>query len=133
MTKGIKKWLGYKFLLIVALAAVFGILLWGRESSPAPAQSQVYSGEVVISMTREGFVPDKIRIGRGTKVRFKNEDSLWHWPASDIHPTHSIYPEFDPLEPIAPGQEWAFMFERTGTWSMHDHLAPYVIGTITVD
>lgn len=83
-------------------------------------------------MTENGFVPEEITIRRGTKVRFVNQDSLWRWPASDLHPTHSVYPEFDPREAIAPSKEWEFTFEKTGEWHYHDHLAPYILGKILV-
>lgn len=90
------------------------------------------SGEQTIRMTEDGFVPDTMMVHQGTKIRFLNVDMLAHWPASDLHPSHTLYAEFDPHMPIDSSKEWDFTFEKIGTWGMHDHLAPYIIGTITV-
>ena len=84
-------------------------------------------------MTASGFAPNTINIKKGDSVTWVNEDSQYHWPASDIHPTHEIYSEFDPKEPLAPGEAWAFSFEKVGTWSFHDHLRPGWTGTGTVE
>jgi plastocyanin len=85
-----------------------------------------------IRITDDGFVPETLRVKRGTVVRFINETSEWRWPASDLHPTHTLMPEFDPKSGIAPEEEWRFRFERSGEWGFHDHLAPYMTGKIIV-
>lgn len=90
------------------------------------------SPQHVISMTREGFGPSEIEIRRGDIVQWVNNDSVDHWPASDLHPTHGIYPEFDPQQPIPPGASWSFKFEKSGTWRMHDHLKPLWRGLVHV-
>jgi hypothetical protein len=54
------------------------------------------------------------------------------WPASDFHPTHNLYPEFDPKKPIAQNSSWVFVFDKSGKWTYHNHLFPSQIGTIIV-
>lgn len=98
---------------------------------PTPA-TEVQSGEVTIKMTSDGFVPDHIKIKKGTKVIFSNTDAFYHWPASDLHPSHAVYSDFDPRKTIEPGQAWSFVFDKIGTWGMHDHISPYMIGEIIV-
>jgi plastocyanin len=88
--------------------------------------------EVIIQMTSKGFEPKEVTITQGEEVVFKNNDTVSRWPAADFHPTHGTYPEFDPLDGIAPGGYWKFKFDKTGTWRMHDHLIPHFTGTITV-
>ena len=90
------------------------------------------TGATKITITTEGFIPAYLTIQQGEQVTFKNTDQLPHWPASDIHPTHQIYPEFDPNQPIEIGQEWSFNFDRAGTFKFHDHLHPDLVGEITV-
>lgn len=119
-------------LLIIVLAAGGIYMFRGKVNSPKVESGKTLSGEVVISMTEDGYIPDTIQVTKGTKVRFKNNDKLFHWPASDLHPTHTLYPEFDPRKGIGPGEEWSFVFEKPGEWGMHDHLAPYIVGTIKV-
>lgn len=81
----------------------------------------------------EGFTPASVSIKKGEIVTWINEDPGGdHWPASGPHPTHADYPEFDPKEPLIPGQSWTFKFNKVGTWEYHDHLIPKKIGTVTV-
>lgn len=102
-------------------------------SPPHMEDGKIFSGETILRMTKDEFIPSTLRVTKGTVVKFVNEDEqFWHWPASDLHPTHTLYPEFDPRQAIAPKQEWSFTFEKIGTWSMHDHLIPYVNGIIIV-
>lgn len=121
-------------ILVSALFFVgVGAYIFAGKPQKRPVEmEQIYSGEVTIRMTRDDFIPDTVTITRGTKVTFVNGDKLSHWPASDLHPSHMLYPEFDPKKGIGPGEEWSFVFEKTGKWDMHDHLIPYIVGTVTV-
>lgn len=83
-------------------------------------------------MTTQGFEPKEITIQKGETVVFVNEAPEDRWPASNIHPTHEIYPEFDPKTKVAPGKSWQFTFDKAGTWKYHDHLIPTDSGTVTV-
>lgn len=96
------------------------------------AQFPTYAHHVTITMNEEGFVPRELTISRNETVIFQNNDKVSRWPASNLHPTHTIYPEFDPKKPIAPGQSWTFVFNHAGTWKYHDHRLPHFRGTITV-
>ncbi len=87
----------------------------------------------VITMTPEGFSPTTTRVKNGDVVRFENKDTDWRWPASDLHPTHELYPEFDPQEPIKAGEGWSFRFQEQGSWRFHDHLKPNKRGTLVVE
>ncbi len=87
---------------------------------------------VTIVRTENGYEPKEVTIKKGDIVLWKNESEEFHWPASDLHPTHGIYPEFDPLKPIAPGDEWKFKFDKVGVWKFHDHIRANKTGTITV-
>lgn len=87
---------------------------------------------VTIVRTNEGYEPKDVTIKKGDIVLWTNESDEFHWPASNLHPTHGIYPEFDPLKPIAPGDEWKFKFDRVGVWQFHDHIRANKTGTITV-
>ena len=83
-------------------------------------------------MKEDSFEPETLTIQKCTKVILKNQDKVPRWPASNLHPTHGIYPEFDPLEPVDPNKEWSFVFDKVGSWKYHDHLSPSVRGTIIV-
>ena len=89
-------------------------------------------GEYVVELREEGFYPKEITIGKGDTIQFTTIRTKLFWPASNLHPSHTIYPEFDPNEPIDPNNSWSFQFDRVGEWRYHDHLAPYYTGTIIV-
>lgn len=86
----------------------------------------------IIRMTKNGFEPSELTVTQGDEVIFINNDDVAHWPASNFHPTHTLYPEFDSLKGVLPGESWKFKFEKVGTWRMHDHLFPHLTGTIVV-
>jgi plastocyanin len=87
---------------------------------------------VVVHVTDEGFEPRSVEVEAGRTVVIENVDGEAHWPASDDHPTHEAYPEFDPKEPVEPGAQWSFTFDRPGKWEYHDHMNPYLTGEIVV-
>jgi hypothetical protein len=84
------------------------------------------------TLTTEGFVPAELHVLRGGKVVFINQSDHPSWPASNLHPDHSIYAEFDPREPIEVGGEWSFVFEKPGIWGFHDHVRSYYTGIVHV-
>lgn len=116
----------------------------GGETTTPPAPSTGTSGartvEVVYSDT--GYSPAEVSVKKGDTVKFTNRSTKEMWPASAIHPTHSIYPEksasdclgssFDACDGIAVGGSWSFTFNSVGSWRYHDHLQASRVGTINV-
>ncbi len=103
-------------------------------TADAPS-SRLPEGEVVaeVVMGADGYEPSTVTLKAGQAIRFVNSSDGKRWPASNIHPTHDIYPEFDPKKELGPGETWTFTFRQKGSWRMHDHLFPYMKGLITVD
>ena len=128
--------------LVVVLLAALGFFFYERSQRTAPIedtlgtasapQAGVPEGAHVITLTEDGFVPDELTINARETVAWRTETGELFWPASNLHPSHLIYPEFDPKQPIPPDQSWSFTFTKTGEWKYHDHLAPYFTGVITV-
>ena len=89
---------------------------------------------VVYEVVRDasGYKPRELDINLGDTVRFISTYDNHHWPASDLHPTHGVYPDFDPRRPIATDEVWEFSFDRVGEWKYHDHLRANVTGIINV-
>ncbi len=83
-------------------------------------------------MTKDGFFPSTLTINQGDTVIFTTQLDQAFWPASDPHPTHDIYPEFDPKHPVDPDKSWSFKFDRIGSWKFHNHLDPSSRGVINV-
>ena len=78
------------------------------------------------------FSPAQVTIKKGDTVVFQNKSDVLFWPASNLHPSHGLYPEFDPKQGIPPGESWSFTFENPGRWRFHDHLQPVAAGEIYV-
>lgn len=115
-------------IILLGVAVVVGILL-SQRSTP---ENKSAVATTTILMKQDSFEPETLTIKKGATVEFKNMDSVARWPASNLHPTHTIYPQFDPRQPIDPGQSWSFTFEKAGSWKYHDHLIPSIRGTIIV-
>ncbi|MER3407043.1 MAG: hypothetical protein C4278_01280 [Patescibacteria group bacterium] len=104
------------------------------------------TSESVVIITDSGFNPKELTINKGAKVTFVNQSSSASWPASDVHPTHRLYPGsgiekcgtsqqnkiFDACRGLKPGESWSFVFKEVGEWSYHDHLNPSKTGKIIV-
>jgi hypothetical protein len=93
-------------------------------------QQQFESYQIIIR--EDSFYPRFLDIKEGDEVVFKNITNTDHWPASNIHPTHDLYPEFDPKHPIKPSQSWSLKFKKVGQWRFHDHLYSTISGEIKV-
>jgi len=125
-------------LIIVALAlAGFFISEDAKEEINQDTNTVVAETGVAhsIVLTPDGYEPSEISIKVGDKIIFSAHEDYGnvHWPASNLHPTHAIYSEFDPLSPIEPDATWSFVFGKVGEWRFHDHITPYHTGVITVE
>lgn len=113
--------------IIVAIAIVFAMHgLWSGSAEAEQATTRV------IQMTDQGLQPSQLTVEPGTTVFFVNTGKFTHWPASNNHPSHELYPELDARETVAPGATWSFTFEKIGEWKIHDHLNPQFEATIAV-
>lgn len=122
-----------KFPTLVGLFVIIALGgLAARSNVPKTALTSAENHEHVIELHEEGFYPEEIVIAKGDTLTFVTKRDAPFWPASNVHPTHAIYSEFDSKREIAPGESWNFAFEKIGTWRYHDHSAPYYTGTIVV-
>lgn len=135
--------MGHRIILGAILLVILGGAYFFFQQKQTPTGKRIQQGEflakeaiqkedMVIRVTKEGFIPESVTVKKGEKVVWLNESSQFSWPASDVHPTHQIYLEFDALEPFGPGDAWAFRFLRQGQWNFHDHLRANKKGTVEV-
>lgn len=87
---------------------------------------------IVVTYNDAGFSPASITVGSGATVIFKNESGQSMWPASNPHPIHTAYSEFDAKAGFTNGQSYSFTFTKTGNFKYHNHLSPSDGGTIVV-
>ena len=132
-------------LLLAAVVIAGGAFFWWQNRQSKPAAAPEPSRGIVtatITYTDEGYTPSTVTIQKGEAVRFVNKSEKETWPASAVHPTHSIYPQksdsdclgssFDACRDLSPGESWEFTFNYEGEWRYHDHLHAYHNGTVIV-
>ncbi|MCH7883549.1 hypothetical protein IIA95_04010 [Patescibacteria group bacterium] len=116
---------------MIKKSAMLIILLFGNTLAFAHGVYETHKDHdasqerIIIEITPEGYVPRKTTVIKGGTVVFKNNDKKRHWPASDFHPTHTLYPEksegdclgssFDACGAIQANETWEFTFNVTGS------------------
>lgn len=133
----------YLFPGLATLAFIVTLALTAQDREYAPPSKSDSPESVVVPdtaipknsivMLADRYEPSRLTIKQGETVTFINRDSDDHWPASDKHPSHQIYPQFDPKRSIKPGKSWGFTFTLVGTWQLHDHIYPSITGEVTVE
>lgn len=119
--------LGLLFFIILILFVVFSVIGKNQEKSEMLVQN-----DGIVEFLNGDFQPKNLTIKSGQTVTWVNKSDEAVWPASNIHPTHQILPEFDPKRPIKSGDSWSFTFEKTGVWRYHNHLAPQKTAVVKV-
>lgn len=110
---------------LVVTATVIYVVFDEPQSRDEPEQVTVVLGE-------KGFDPQEITLQKGGTITFSTTRNKPYWPASNLHPSHTIYSEFDPMRPLQPSETWQFTFDRVGDWAYHDHLRSYYVGIVHV-
>lgn len=101
-------------------------------TTPTDAEPEPVSTTHEINYTNTGFTPSNLSIKVGDTVIFNNNSSGSMWIASDPHPTHTLYPEFDQKKSVAKDGSYTFIFDKEGTWGYHNHVNATRKGTVTV-
>jgi len=96
----------------------------------------------IVGVKPDGFYPKIITISSGdTIVWVNNTRGFYTWPASNVHDTHFLYPEyggcinslFDACRSVGLGEDYSFTFTRIGAFGFHDHLHPTNTGKIIIE
>lgn len=114
-----------------------GTVTTSRPSAEEPQKTPGSDDEpaaenVTIEIFKDEFRPKNATIKKGGTVTFVNKGWELHWPASNIHPSHEVYPEFDVKRGMKTGESWSFVFDKEGEWRFHDHLFPKMGGEVKV-
>ena len=99
----------------------------------AEVKPETKSENYTIFVEANGFSPEVLRIPLGATVTWINKDVRVTWIASDLHPVHTIYPEFDQKRGMSKGESYSYTFTRRGSWGYHDHIVSSRIGKIIVE
>ncbi len=101
-------------------------------TAPAATVTVVVPKTVTVTYTDTGFSPASLEINKGDSVKFVNQSSKKMWVASNPHPTHTDYPEFDEKSAAGSGGAYQFTFMKIGQWGYHNHFSPRDGGTVVV-
>lgn len=91
------------------------------------SSSEVQSGTVAMDIKDFAFSKESIKIKKGTKVVWTNQDSAKH----DVTPD-SESPAFKASELLAKGEAYEFTFDTVGTYSYKCSPHPYMKASVEV-
>ncbi len=74
--------------------------------------------EVTVKMSEIKFQPQNIKISRGTKVTWVNDDSVEHYVNTESHPAHTYFPTQN-SRALTLGQSFSVTFEKAGAYPYH--------------
>jgi plastocyanin len=118
--------------LLIVFGVVTAIIIFALNTVFFSDKKEDYVWSNEIRITENGFEPNSIAVLVGQTIVFINETGKDSGPASDFHPSHLIYQDFDSKKPLVEGESWSFGFDKEGVWSFHDHLRPSKRGTVYV-
>ena len=134
---------------LVGLIIVGGVLVWliaskastsnntstpnnSTNNTPAATTNndQVQSGTAAVVMQGEAFSPQTVKVKKGTKVTWTNNDSIGHDVVADDAKNAAGLPSDNSL--FGKGGTYTFTFNSTGTFSYHCAAHPFMTGVVEV-
>ena len=74
--------------------------------------------DVVIKLSQIKFVPQNIKVSKGTKVIWINDDSVEHYVNTDSHPAHTYYPQQN-SKVLKKRESFSLTFDKVGLYPYH--------------
>lgn len=79
---------------------------------------QTSQKEVMVKMSQIAFQPQSIRVSKGTKITWINDDSVEHYVNSDSHPAHSYFKEQN-SKSLKKGESYSVILPEAGIYPYH--------------
>lgn len=96
-------------------------------------EDQTGKKEVTIKLSQIQFKPQNIKVSKGTKVIWVNDDSAEHYINTDSHPAHTYYPEQN-SKLLKKGEQFDLTFVTPGIYPYHCSAhASSMIGLLLVE
>lgn len=111
-----------------------GYFQFAIDRSKAPAYiDQTGKKEVTIRLTQSKFDPDYLKISKGTKITWVNDDNVEHYVNTDSHPAHTYYPVQN-SKVLKKGESFSLTFDQAGVYPYHCSAhAASMIGSLLVE
>lgn len=74
--------------------------------------------EVTVDLKNISFQPKNIRISKGTKITWINQDEVDHYINTDSHPAHTYYPDQN-SKALKNGNKYSLVFQNPGIYPYH--------------
>lgn len=114
--------------LVIAVLVAGGASAWWLMDNDKQVQA---APNASVEITSEGFVPQTIRIKKGSTITWTNNDAQPHQTASDPKNVESA---LNSEEPLTQGDSYAATFDDAGTFTYHDELNPVSLrATVVVE
>lgn len=101
-----------------------------QSGTPTTDTDKVQSGTAAVVMKDEAFSPQTIKIKKGTKVTWTNNDSIGHNVVADDAHNAAGLPSDSSL--LSKGGTYSFTFDTVGTFSYHCTPHPFMTGVVEV-
>lgn len=89
--------------------------------------------EVEIKMLQIMFEPQNIKVSKGTKITWVNDDSVEHFVNTDSHPAHTYYKDQN-SKALGKGEKYSLVFDTPGIYPYHCSAhADSMVGNILVE
>lgn len=123
-----KRWLLAIAVVVVAIAAIAGFLLWNKKDGSKTAAISTTVANATIEQT--GYVPSTVTVKKGQEVTWTNKDTSPHRLTAD----QSMLPGFDTSDSLDAGDSYTYIFDTPGTFHYYDPADPKAfVGTVIVE
>jgi plastocyanin/methionine-rich copper-binding protein CopC len=74
--------------------------------------------EITVRMSEMKFKPANLRISKGTKITWVNDEAVEHYVNTDSHPAHTHEPGLN-SRALAKGASFSYTFDKVGAYPYH--------------
>lgn len=74
--------------------------------------------EVTVDLQNIAFTPAMVKVSKGTKVTWVNQDNTEHTVNTDSHPAHTYYPDQN-SRTLSNGDSYSTLFDKPGIYFYH--------------
>lgn len=94
---------------------------------------QTNKKEVIIKLSQIKFSPKSVKVSKGTKVIWINDEEIEHYVNTDSHPAHTYYPDQN-SKLLKKGDSFSLAFDIQGIYPYHCSAhASSMLGTLLVE
>ena len=113
-------------ILVAVAGAIYFVIFTGNNNQPTVTSDQVPTGAAVIKIKDFAFSPSEVKVKKGTKITWINNDSAPHTITSDSGA---------PLDSatIFTGQSFVFVINDVGNYDYHCKIHPTMKSRIIVE